>query len=73
MQESGVSEKRIDLRGGTPQQEHLAVYQEIDISLDPFPRGGGISSMESDGWEYQFISLCGDRIASRAGLQLCPH
>ena len=47
MQESGVSEKWIDLRERTPQQEHLAVYQEIDISLDPFPHGGGISSMES--------------------------
>ena len=34
MQEYGVNEERIDLRGGSSQQEHSAVYQEIDISLD---------------------------------------
>ena len=67
MKEAGVSEKRIDLRGGTSQQEHLAVYQEIDISLDPFPHGGGISSMESVWMGVPVISLSGDRIASRAG------
>ena len=47
MKEFGVSEKRIDLRGGSSQQEHLAVYQEIDISLDPFPYGGGMTTLES--------------------------
>ncbi|MDP6999297.1 MAG: hypothetical protein QF569_24710 [Candidatus Poribacteria bacterium] len=34
MQEYGVNEERIDLRGGSSQQEHSAAYQEIDISLD---------------------------------------
>ena len=67
MKEAGVSEKRIDLRGGTSQQEHLAVYQEIDISLDPFPHGGGISSTESVWMGVPVISLYGDRVVSRAG------
>ena len=73
MKESGVSEERIDLRGGTSQQEHLAVYQEIDISLDPFPHGGGITSTESVWMGVPVISLYGDRVASRAGATaLCP-
>lgn len=73
MKESGVSEERIDLRGGTPQQEHLAVYQEIDVSLDPFPHGGGITSTESVWMGVPVISLYGDRVASRAGATaLCP-
>ena len=67
MKEAGVSEKRIDLRGRTPQQEHLAVYQEIDIALDPFPHGGGMSSMESVWMGVPVISLSGDRVVSRAG------
>ena len=67
MQESGVSEKRIDLRGGTSHQEHLAVYQEIDIALDPFPHGGGISSTESVWMGVPVISLSGDSVVSRAG------
>ena len=73
MKEAGVSEKRIDLRGRTSQQEHLAVYQEIDISLDPFPHGGGITSTESVWMGVPVISLYGDRVASRAGATaLCP-
>ena len=67
MKASGVSEERIDLRGGSPQQDHLAVYQEIDISLDPFPHGGGITSLESAWMGVPVISLYGDRVASRAG------
>ena len=68
MKEAGVSEKRIDLRGRTSQQEHLAiVYQEIDIALDPFPHGGGMSSMESVWMGVPVISLSGDRVASRGG------
>ena len=68
MKESGLSEERIDLRGGTPQQEHLAVYQEIDISLDPFPHGGGLTSMESLWMGVPVISLHSERaLASRLG------
>merc|ERR1711964_249340 len=68
MQEYGVSEERIALRGGTPQQDHLAVYQEIDISLDPFPHGGGITSTESVWMGVPVISLYGERtLASRLG------
>ena len=68
MQEYGVSEERIDLRGGSSQQDHLAVYQEIDISLDPFPTGGGITSLESLWMGVPVISLCHHRkLASRQG------
>ena len=67
-----MSEERIDLRGGSSQQDHLAVYQEIDISLDPFPAGGGISSLESVWMGVPVISLYGDRVVARAGIVLCP-
>ena len=69
MKEAGVSEKRIDLRGRTSQQEHLAVYQEIDIALDPFPHGGGMSSLESVWMGVPVISLYSEsKIVSRGGL-----
>ena len=68
MKESGVSEERIDLRGGTSQRDHLAVYQEIDISLDPFPSGGGSTSMESLWMGVPIISLYGEsKLPSRLG------
>jgi predicted O-linked N-acetylglucosamine transferase (SPINDLY family) len=47
LQGHGVPSERVILRGGTSRVEHLATYGEIDIALDPFPHGGGISTWES--------------------------
>ena len=66
MEQLGVSEERIDLRGRTSQQEHLAAYQEIDVSLDPFPHGGGITTIEPLWMGVPVISLYSEsKIASR--------
>ena len=35
------------LLGRTSQYEHLNTYNQVDISLDPFPYGGGITTLES--------------------------
>jgi len=32
--------------GKTSRHEHLAMFSEIDIALDPFPQNGGISTWE---------------------------
>ena len=42
-----VAADRILLLGGTPHEEHLATYHWIDIALDPFPHGGGITTAEA--------------------------
>ena len=69
MAQFGVSEERIDLRGRTSQQEHLAAYQEIDVSLDPFPQCGGITTIESLWMGVPVISLYSEsKIVSRGGL-----
>ena len=66
MAQFGVSEERIDLRGRTSQQEHLAAYQEIDVSLDPFPQCGGITTIESLWMGVPVISLYSEsKIVSR--------
>ena len=43
----GVQPERLVLIGGTNQAEHLRTFQDIDIHLDPFPHGGGITTLES--------------------------
>jgi predicted O-linked N-acetylglucosamine transferase (SPINDLY family) len=42
----GLSEGRVRCIGRTSRQEHLAMFAEIDIALDPFPQNGGISTWE---------------------------
>jgi len=43
----GVSFNRVTLLGRTSQYEHLNTYNQVDISLDTFPHGGGITTLES--------------------------
>lgn len=44
--EQGVAGDRLILLGETDHYNHLAAYNEIDISLDSFPMQGSISSFE---------------------------
>jgi predicted O-linked N-acetylglucosamine transferase (SPINDLY family) len=43
----GIAPDRICLMGSTSREEHLATYRRVDICLDPFPQGGGVSSWEA--------------------------
>ena len=43
----GVTPNRVILFGRTSQYEHLNTYNQVDISLDPFPYGGGATTLES--------------------------
>jgi Predicted O-linked N-acetylglucosamine transferase, SPINDLY family len=42
----GVDAERIIMRGGSSWYEHMQAYHHIDIALDPFPHGGGITTLE---------------------------
>ncbi|NQV48703.1 MAG: tetratricopeptide repeat protein [Rhodospirillaceae bacterium] len=43
----GITEARLVLLGKTAKRGHLEAYNRIDIALDPFPQGGGMSTLES--------------------------
>jgi predicted O-linked N-acetylglucosamine transferase (SPINDLY family) len=42
----GLASGRLELRGPSPSLEVMAQYADIDIALDPFPFGGGVTSCE---------------------------
>ena len=43
---AGIAPERIVLLGKTPWYEHVAVFNQVDIALDPFPHGGGVTTLE---------------------------
>jgi len=61
----GIGAERIELRGGSCHQEHLATYGEVDIALDPFPLNGGISTWESLWMGVPVVAKLGNSVPSR--------
>lgn len=42
----GIAPARIVLQGKTSREAHLAAFSQVDIALDPFPHGGGVTALE---------------------------
>ncbi len=43
---AGVEADRIIMQGKSSWYEHMQAYNQIDIALDPFPHGGGVTALE---------------------------
>ncbi len=68
----GIGSERIDLAGSSPRTDHLAAFKDVDISLDPFPHNGGISTLDSLQMGVPVVALLGNAPTSRAaGSILC--
>lgn len=62
---NGIKKDRLIFKHSLPREELLASYSEIDILLDPFPYGGGTTSLESLLNGVPVITIDGDRWVSR--------
>jgi predicted O-linked N-acetylglucosamine transferase (SPINDLY family) len=63
----GVAADRVCCLGGTTRAEHLAAFADVDISLDPFPQNGGVSTWESLHMGVPVVARLGSGCSSRAG------
>jgi predicted O-linked N-acetylglucosamine transferase (SPINDLY family) len=63
----GIAVERVTCLGSTPRLRHLAEFANIDISLDPFPQNGGVSTWESLQMGVPVICKLGRSACSRAG------
>ena len=62
----GVPQDRVICIGSTARHDHLRAFENIDISLDPFPQNGGISTWESLYMGVPVIAKLGSGASSRA-------
>jgi predicted O-linked N-acetylglucosamine transferase (SPINDLY family) len=63
----GIISDRVSLIGSTSREEHLAAYRHVDICLDPFPHGGGVSTWEALHMGVPVVTKTGDSLSSRVG------
>lgn len=63
--EHGIAGERIDFLGNTTREEHLAAMGQIDISLDPFPHNGGVSTWEALTQGVPVVTLLGSTPSGR--------
>lgn len=68
--EHGVDGTRVHFMGGSKSWEHLAAYGEVDLALDPFPHGGGVTALDGLWMGVPMVTLAGERIPSRMGASI---
>jgi predicted O-linked N-acetylglucosamine transferase (SPINDLY family) len=66
LQEVGsIDAGRVALHGPSAHAEHLRMFQQVDIGLDPFPQGGGVSTAEALYMGVPVVTLMGATPPSR--------
>jgi predicted O-linked N-acetylglucosamine transferase (SPINDLY family) len=61
----GVPQDKVICMGSTARPDHLRAFENIDISLDPFPQNGGISTLESLYMGVPVVAKLGSAPSSR--------
>ncbi len=62
---AGIDRSRVVLKGKTIHEEHLKDFRDIDVGLDPFPHGGGVSTLEALWMGVPVITLVGETTVTR--------
>jgi len=62
-----VGSSRLEFRGPTSRQQHLAAYADIDVALDVWPQNSGVTTLEACLMGVPTVTLLGDHLNGRIG------
>ena len=60
-----ISSHRIEFRGPSPRKHHLEAHADVDIALDPFPQGGGVTVLEACLMGVPTVAMLGNYLNGR--------
>jgi predicted O-linked N-acetylglucosamine transferase (SPINDLY family) len=66
----GIDPARIEFVGRQSRREYVQTYHRIDIALDPFPHGGGITTCDALWMGVPVVSLRGKTAVGRGGASI---
>jgi predicted O-linked N-acetylglucosamine transferase (SPINDLY family) len=72
-EELGVDRNRVRFIGGQPWAKYAETYSQIDIALDPFPYGGGITTCDALWMGVPVVSLSGQTAVGRGGRSILSN
>lgn len=64
---------RVEFVGGTTHRTHLAAIGEVDVMLEPFPQGGGVTTCEALWMGVPSVTLQGSESRARVASALLTH
>jgi predicted O-linked N-acetylglucosamine transferase (SPINDLY family) len=71
--ELGISADRVDFVGYQPWERYIQTYHRIDVALDPFPYGGGITICDTLWMGVPVVTLSGAAAANRTGRSIVTN
>jgi predicted O-linked N-acetylglucosamine transferase (SPINDLY family) len=61
----GIAPERMSFEASTSREAHLAAHQRVDICLDPFPQGGGVTTWEALYMGVPVVAKLGKGVSAR--------
>jgi protein O-GlcNAc transferase len=62
---AGIDPRIASMRGHSDRASHLAACQEVDLALDSYPHGGGMTTLEALAMGVPVLTVPGQTISSR--------